>query len=379
MRYIVLLLIYYLLSTPVFSQTERTFVTYDVEVDKLFISVVNSRGEDNREFDLDFPLTSWVDSFIHQGIAGYYGLAISQRQPSLYRASLQTIERYGVALYEKLILPVEDQLLGDVVFITDDVLTELPFEVLLSKPPVKSEFFESYDFLLKRFRISYAYSRTMQQFMEDWDYPAAENSGVLGFAPFAEYEGAMVIGLPSSGKELQKVIEVTGGKGFYGTAATINSFYANASSYRQLHLATHASADIEYGSLSYLWFRKEGEGDGTEKLYAEQIKRRNLRFDLVVLSSCESGAGQYLRGEQLFSVGSAFAEAGAKSVLMALWPVDDQATLALILEFYQNLKAGLAKDAALQQAKLSFLSDAVYGHPYFWSSFLGFGDMRSLY
>ncbi len=73
----------------------------------------------------------------------------------------------------------------------------------------------------------------------------------------------------------------------------------------------------------------------------------------------------------------AFLYAGAASLLMSLWRVDDQATAHLMDRFYQGLLDGLRKPAALRQAQLSLLSGEegdYYRHPYFWAPFFLVGE-----
>jgi len=80
------------------------------------------------------------------------------------------------------------------------------------------------------------------------------------------------------------------------------------------------------------------------------------------------------------SLARGFIHAGCPSVLMSLWSVDDCATSEIMLQFYQQLKEGKNKDAALRQAKLNYLSstDRLHMHPYYWSAFVQVGDTKAL-
>jgi CHAT domain-containing protein len=129
----------------------------------------------------------------------------------------------------------------------------------------------------------------------------------------------------------------------------------------------------------------------------------------VVLSACETGLGQVAGGEGLLGLQRAFQSAGAHSVVASLWRVPDDATRALMVEFYQNLwQKKLGKLEALRQAQLTMLRqyDAKAGRlrgagavkpvdakklaaaspaedqpppslpPYYWGAFVLSGDWR---
>ena len=78
----------------------------------------------------------------------------------------------------------------------------------------------------------------------------------------------------------------------------------------------------------------------------------HLDADLVTLSACETAAGGgELGGEGLTGLTRAFQYAGARTVLASLWSIADGSTAELMTRFYRHLRAGLAKDEALQAAQ----------------------------
>jgi CHAT domain-containing protein len=74
----------------------------------------------------------------------------------------------------------------------------------------------------------------------------------------------------------------------------------------------------------------------------------------------------------------AFRAAGCPSVVTTLWEVNDDATSRLVSRFYRELKAGRAKDVALQRAMLSLLRDPETRRPYYWAAFRLTGDTAPL-
>ena len=97
---------------------------------------------------------------------------------------------------------------------------------------------------------------------------------------------------------------------------------------------------------------------------------------LVVLSACETGLGDVSAGEGVYGLRRAFAIAGAQTILMSLWEVDDAATRDLMVEYYQRMAAGEGRAEALRTAQLSLLNDKKHQHPFYWAAFLVAGDPR---
>jgi CHAT domain-containing protein len=101
-----------------------------------------------------------------------------------------------------------------------------------------------------------------------------------------------------------------------------------------------------------------GESGRDGRLTAEQILHTwRIDADLVTLSACETGLGKYSGGEGYLGFSQAFFLAGAHSLIVSLWLVDDTSTALLMTRFYENLMGSrpqhnpMPKTEALAEAK----------------------------
>ncbi|MDJ0521640.1 MAG: CHAT domain-containing protein [Planctomycetota bacterium] len=99
--------------------------------------------------------------------------------------------------------------------------------------------------------------------------------------------------------------------------------------------------------------------------------------ELVVLSACQTALGKAESGEGVIGLVQGFQMAGSKRVIGSLWRVDDEATRALMVKFYELWSPqdgkGLAPAAALRKAQLHVRSQAKWAHPYYWAAWLPWG------
>jgi CHAT domain-containing protein len=91
---------------------------------------------------------------------------------------------------------------------------------------------------------------------------------------------------------------------------------------------------------------------------------------LVVLSACETGLGAVRNGEGVFGLRRAFVVAGAQTLVMSLWQVDDESTQRLMSDYYRRLAVGADRVEALRSTQLALLADPSSRHPFYWASFI---------
>jgi len=115
----------------------------------------------------------------------------------------------------------------------------------------------------------------------------------------------------------------------------------------------------------------ENTDDGI--LTALEISKMDLsQVDLIVLATCESASGAVGADDSILGLQKGFKKAGAKTILMSLKKIDDEATRILMVEFYRNLMKGKTKRQSLQDAQIYLrkVENGKYDNPKYWESFI---------
>jgi len=159
--------------------------------------------------------------------------------------------------------------------------------------------------------------------------------------------------------------------------ATREAFLSAAKTSSILHVATHAVVDDSrprVSGIAFSMFTPEARvRDGLLRL--GEIYALRMNRSLVVLSSCESRAGQEFRGEGLASLAHGFLHAGARQVVASLWPVADGASSVLMEHFYREMLQSKRSPAeALRQAQMAMKKDPRFGSPFYWAGFIVEGN-----
>lgn len=100
--------------------------------------------------------------------------------------------------------------------------------------------------------------------------------------------------------------------------------------------------------------------------------------DLVFLSACETGLGVINGGESVYGLRRAFVIAGARSQVLTLWQVSDDATQHFVVSFYKHLLDGASRAEALRYAQQEAIADPARRHPFYWAAFILSGESGAL-
>jgi CHAT domain-containing protein len=122
------------------------------------------------------------------------------------------------------------------------------------------------------------------------------------------------------------------------------------------------------------------EDDGI--LTAEEVASLNLQgVEWAVLSACDTGVGEIKAGEGVLGLRRAFQVAGARTVIMSLWSVEDQSTRVWMRALYDGrIRRNLDTAAAVHEASLAVLharrAKGQNTSPFYWAAFVAAGDWR---
>jgi CHAT domain-containing protein/tetratricopeptide (TPR) repeat protein len=261
----------------------------------------------------------------------------------------ETTLRHLRELHEVLIEPVKKSLLGDhLIVVPQGMLHSLPFQAL----------FDGEQYLIDRFRISYAPSATIYGLCHARAENPAKGSLVLGIpderAPLvADEVKAVAAAIPNS--EL-----------FVREQATAEVLKTKGKQSRLIHIATHG-----YFRQDNPMFSGVRLGDGIFSLYdLYQIK---LPAELITLSGCATGLSVVKDGDELLGLLRGLIHAGAHATLLTLWDVQDRSTSEFMTSFYGHLGRGKDIATALRTATIELRER--YPHPYYWAPFVIVGKV----
>jgi CHAT domain-containing protein len=308
-------------------------------------------------------------------------------QDSRLRARAYAEDAYR--LYRLLLLPAAGELRGKrrLIVAPDGPLYSLSFEALLTGAVADAGGSRrDLPYLLRERSLSYVPSASVLAQLLDARRRGgeAERRGPL-FVGFGDPAAAPDPGgmpaagparpLPAARDEVRRIAGLfppDRAVAFLGAEASEENVKASplVSSARNLHFAVHGLLDESSPERSGLQLaRREGSAEDG-RLQVREVFNLELHAELVVLSACKTGLGKEISGEGLIGMTRAFLYAGAASIVVSLWPVDDESTADLMVSFYRHLQETGDRSEALRRAKLELIDGSRYFHPYYWAPFI---------
>lgn len=288
-------------------------------------------------------------------------------------------------LYQEILAPVLSKAsphINRLMVIPDGKLWQIPFAALKKND----------DFLIRSYAISYAYATSMVYDDKSAQslHKAKENFAGFGLSydnimqeiqaggvrSITDEDLLQLPSLPYAVAEVSTIGELLNGQYWLEEDATEYQFDLNAPNYQQIHLAMHGLKDPRNPLENALIFAGEEKVGRYSLLTTREILGMKIKADLVVLSACHTGAGPLEEGEGVQSMARAFAFAGASSTLASSWEASDEITHNMLIQFYEELENGAAKDVALQNAMITYLdgTSPAFQAPLFWANLTLTGD-----
>jgi len=210
--------------------------------------------------------------------------------------------------------------------------------------------------------------------ISDKDFALSYRGGLLEDDSFNS-RNVVLFPLRYSKEEIQNLNSLfSNGFTLLSNDATEKKFKDNAAQSSIIHLSTHS---FLHKNQPLIIFSQNAEDKEDGYLESGEILQLKLNSDLVVLSSCRSGIGVIDEAEGVIGMQKSFFEAGAKSVVVSLWDVNDKYTSLFMQSFYKFISEGFDKSEALRKAKI-FFKENYSANPYYWSAFVLSGDVSKI-
>lgn len=273
-------------------------------------------------------------------------------------------------LYDVIFGPIIDHLQGgEIVIVPEGPLCLAPFAAFVG-PDSK--------FLCESFRIRVIPSLTSLKLIAQGDH--SESGALLVGDPRVQevvYRKRRQIlkPLPFARREVEMIGRLLNIQPVIGAMATKMEVLDQITSAALIHFAAHAAA--EFGEIALAPNTTRTSQLPREEDYLltmAEILNVQVRAQLVVLSCCHSGQGDIHRAEGVVGIARGFLAAGARSVLVSLWAIDDEATLEFMERFYEHLVKGRSASEALNRAMRCLRESDSFNEVRHWAPFVLIGD-----
>ena len=266
--------------------------------------------------------------------------------------------------------------------IPDSYLYQLPMDILPMTQPENSKSYGDVTYLIERYQTNFMTS------LNDFRNPDSHRQHTVSYAGFGVSEFGNdrenLVPLPKAKTEIKDISNqlqaLSNKKSFINDQATEEAFRKAAPGARLVHLATHSEVSGRDPMFSSIYFSRgpnTSESKFSGRIFAYELFELNLNNELIMLNSCESGSGSYLQGTGVVGLSRALRYAGAQSLILNLWSVNDMLASEFAVQFYKEINDGDSKSEALRKAKLHFLKTK-NANPHYWGSYMLLGNETAI-
>lgn len=343
----------------------ETLVHMTEIAEQLYISVIDQSNLEIKKVHLDEQNSLLFESAIESILFG--------------STDLEKLFRIGRLIDVDSILSQSNS----IIVMADGYFHQLPFGIIPLNHPESPKSFGSAKYLIEKAEV-----RTLNS-LQDLTVRPKRNNHQFGFSGFGVNDfqnGATSRNLISLPKAPQEILNISKSlnrldhnKTFINENATVDEFRSNAGNSRILHMATHSEVSESDPLFSTLHFYAEGNEESNQvlsgRLFAYELFELDLQNDLIMLNSCESGGDRFIQGSGVMGISRALRYAGANSLVLNSWSVNDHYAADFAEEFYKHLNNGETKSKALQLTKIHFIKNK-NANPHFWGPYILNGDNR---
>ena len=332
--------------------------------DSYYISEITRDATQIRKIESSNELNSTFENAIESMITG--------------RTDLNELYKIGQILR----LPSLANSYSSLILIPDGYLHKLPLDVMPLKKPETKYSYGSTTFLIEEMDV-----RTLNR-LADLNQQRNSPEFKYDFTGFgvADFQngatGRTLMPLPQAPGE---VVTVAGNLTRFSSRnsiteseATPQRFKEIAGSSRILHMATHSEISESDPLFSRLHLLPDQlSEDPSNQIFAYELFELDLRNELIMLNSCESGGDRAIQGSGIMGLSRALHYAGAQSLILNAWSVNDQFAADFAELFYTHINNGESKSRALQLTKIDFIKNK-NANPHFWGPYILNGSNQPL-
>ena len=273
--------------------------------------------------------------------------------------------RLSQQIYDWLIRPLESQAnlkqTKTLVFVLDGILRNIPMSAL----------YDGNQYLIEKYAV------TLSPGLQLMAAQSLKSNNIKALVAGISKARSGFSPLPGVKSEVKKISEKVNSASTLLNEKLTEARLANnlkKGSANVVHLATHGQFSSRLDETFLLTWDGQINIKELSELLQNRQSRESQNIDLLVLSACDTAAGD---NRAVLGLAGLAVKSGARSTIASLWPVKDRTTVILMNSFYENLlKPGTKKAEALRQAQLYIMKNTDFHEPFFWSAFVLVGNWQ---
>jgi len=275
--------------------------------------------------------------------------------------------------------------INKITIIPDSYFYQLPIDILPLDKPDHSYSYGEVRYVIEKYQTHYLTSLDDFQ-LNDNSRPNSSqiNFAGYGISNFNGYKNKSLVPLPYAKTEVksisQNLTHLSKVQTYINNAATKKAFTKTAPDAQIIHLATHSQVSERDPMFSTIYMsdsQKAADSTFNNQIFAYELFDLNLNNEMIMLNSCESGSGTYIQGTGVMGISRALQYAGANSLILNLWSVNDMMASDFAVHFYEQLNQGKSKTEALQNTKRYFLRTK-NASPHYWGPYMLIGSSEPI-